>query len=75
MRSREFLKYSAATAAAAPSVRTARADSGVVKVGIVRRKLAPRTRPGTHAFPPLDCGPLGRGTVASSSKVDRLTSS
>jgi hypothetical protein len=37
MKRREFLKYSAATAAAAPSVRAARADSGVVNVGIVAK--------------------------------------
>jgi hypothetical protein len=52
MRSREFLKYSAATAAAAPSVRTARADSGVVKVGIVGRKLALAPGPALTHFHP-----------------------
>jgi TAT (twin-arginine translocation) pathway signal sequence len=48
MRRREFLKYSAATAAAAPSVRAARADSGVVNVGIVSQKLAP-SHPARHS--------------------------
>src|ERR1700758_1898845 len=54
MRRREFLKYSAATAAAAPFVRVARADSGVVKVGVVGAKTGPLA-PGaavTH-FPPF----------------------
>ena len=38
-RRREFLKYTAATAVAAPFVRGARADFGVVKVGVVGAKL------------------------------------
>ncbi len=53
MRRREFLKYTAATAVAAPFVRAARADSGVVKVGVVGAKTGPLA-PGaavTH-FPP-----------------------
>jgi hypothetical protein len=41
MRRREFLKYTAATAVAAPFVRGARADSGVVKVGVVGAKTGP----------------------------------
>jgi branched-chain amino acid transport system substrate-binding protein len=51
---REFLKYSAATAVAAPFVRPARADAGVVKVGVVGAKTGPLA-PGaavTH-FPPF----------------------
>jgi hypothetical protein len=48
MRRRGFLKYSAATAAAAPSVRAARADSGVVNVGIVSQKLA-TSHPARHS--------------------------
>ena len=54
MRRREFLKYTAATAVAAPFVRGARADSGVVKVGVVGPKTGPLA-PGaavTH-FPPF----------------------
>src|ERR1700745_1981710 len=54
MRRREFLKYSAATAAAAPFVRAARAVSGVMKVGVVGAKTGPLA-PGaavTH-FPPF----------------------
>jgi branched-chain amino acid transport system substrate-binding protein len=54
MRRREFLKYTAATAVAAPFVRGARADSGVVKVGVVGAKTGP-LGPGaavTH-FPPF----------------------
>jgi branched-chain amino acid transport system substrate-binding protein len=53
MRRREFLKYSAATVVAAPFVRAARADAGVVKVGVVGAKTGPLA-PGaavTH-FPP-----------------------
>ena len=53
MRRREFLKYTAASAVAAPFVRGARADSGVVKVGVVGAKTGP-LGPGaavTH-FPP-----------------------
>ena len=53
MRRREFLKYSAATAVAAPFVRAARADSIVLKVGVVGPKTGPLA-PGaavTH-FPP-----------------------
>ena len=41
MRRREFLKYSAAAAFAAPFVRAARADTGVVKVGVVGPKTGP----------------------------------
>ena len=60
MRRREFLKYSAATVVAAPFVRAApfvspaRADAGVVKVGVVGAKTGPLA-PGaavTH-FPPF----------------------
>ena len=72
MRRREFLKYSAATAAAAPSVRAARADSGVVNVGIVNQKLAP-SHPARHSrVSALRLWPT-RSThaVASSSKLDR----
>lgn len=53
MRRREFLKYTTATAIAAPFVRAARADTGVVKVGVVGAKTGP-LGPGaavTH-FPP-----------------------
>ena len=53
MRRREFLKYSAATAVAAPFVRPASADTGVYKVGVVGAKTGPLA-PGatvTH-FPP-----------------------
>src|SRR6201987_1094457 len=53
MRRREFLKYSAATAVTAPFVRMARADSNVLKVGVVGPKTGPLA-PGaavTH-FPP-----------------------
>ncbi len=53
MQRREFLKYSAATALAAPFVRAARADSGSIKVGVVGAKTGPLA-PGaavTH-FPP-----------------------
>jgi branched-chain amino acid transport system substrate-binding protein len=53
MKRREFLKYSAATVVAAPFVRAARADAGVVKVGVVGAKTGPLA-PGaavTH-FPP-----------------------
>src|SRR6476646_6920303 len=54
MRRREFLKYSAAAAVAAPFVHSARADAGVVKVGVVGAKTGPLA-PGaavTH-FPPF----------------------
>src|SRR6516162_11963617 len=54
MRRREFLKYSAATVVAAPFVSPARADAGVVKVGVVGAKTGPLA-PGaavTH-FPPF----------------------
>jgi branched-chain amino acid transport system substrate-binding protein len=54
MKRREFLKYSVATAVAAPFVRPARADSGVVKVGLVGPKTGPLA-PGaavTH-YPPF----------------------
>jgi branched-chain amino acid transport system substrate-binding protein len=53
MRRREFLKYSAATAVAAPFVRAASADAGIYKVGVVGAKTGPLA-PGaavTH-FPP-----------------------
>src|SRR5271156_3648952 len=53
MKRREFLKYSVATAVAAPFVRAARAESGVLKVGVVGPKTGPLA-PGaavTH-FPP-----------------------
>jgi branched-chain amino acid transport system substrate-binding protein len=53
MKRREFLKYSAATAMAAPFVRAASADTGVYKVGMVGAKTGPLA-PGatvTH-FPP-----------------------
>jgi len=53
MKRREFLKYSAATVVAAPFVRAARADAGIVKVGVVGAKTGPLA-PGaavTH-FPP-----------------------
>jgi branched-chain amino acid transport system substrate-binding protein len=53
MRRREFLKYSAATAVAAPFVRAARADAGTYKVGVIGAKTGPLA-PGaavTH-FPP-----------------------
>jgi branched-chain amino acid transport system substrate-binding protein len=53
MRRREFLKYSAATAVAAPFVRGARADAGVYKVAVIGPKTGPLA-PGaaiTH-FPP-----------------------
>jgi len=53
VRRREFLKYSAATAVTAPFVRMARADSNVLKVGVVGPKTGPLA-PGaavTH-FPP-----------------------
>ena len=54
MKRREFLKYSAATAVAAPFVRAASADTGVYKVGVVGAKTGPLA-PGaavTH-FPPF----------------------
>ena len=53
MKRREFLKYSAATAVAAPFVRAASADTGAYKVGMVGAKTGPLA-PGatvTH-FPP-----------------------
>ena len=53
MRRREFLKYSAATAVAAPFVRVASADAGIYKVGVIGAKTGPLA-PGaaiTH-FPP-----------------------
>jgi branched-chain amino acid transport system substrate-binding protein len=54
MRRREFLKYSAATALAAPFVRTARADSGSVKVVVIGAKTGPLA-PGAAIshFPPF----------------------
>ncbi len=53
MRRREFLKYSAATAVAAPFVRAASAEAGTYKVGVIGAKTGPLA-PGaavTH-FPP-----------------------
>ena len=53
MKRREFLKYSVATAVAAPFVRAASADTGIYKVGMVGAKTGPLA-PGatvTH-FPP-----------------------
>jgi branched-chain amino acid transport system substrate-binding protein len=53
MRRREFLKYTAATAVAAPFVRAASADAGTYKVGVIGAKTGPLA-PGaavTH-FPP-----------------------
>ena len=53
MRRREFLKYSAATAVAAPFVRAASAEAGVYKVAVIGAKTGPLA-PGaaiTH-FPP-----------------------
>src|SRR6202035_797710 len=53
MQRRELLKYVGATVLAAPFVRAARADSGIVKVGVVGAKTGP-LGPGaavTH-FPP-----------------------
>jgi branched-chain amino acid transport system substrate-binding protein len=53
MRRREFLKYSAAIAVAAPFVRVASADAGTYKVGVIGAKTGPLA-PGaaiTH-FPP-----------------------
>jgi branched-chain amino acid transport system substrate-binding protein len=41
MRRREFLKYSAATALAAPFVRTARAETGSIKVAVIGAKTGP----------------------------------
>src|SRR6201993_2690356 len=54
MRRREFLRFSAAVAVAAPFVRAARADSGVVKVGLVGPKTGPLAAGAavTH-FPPF----------------------
>src|ERR1700735_1945179 len=54
MKRREFLKYSVAAAVAAPFIRPARAEAGVVKVGVVGPKSGPLA-PGaavTH-FPPF----------------------
>ena len=53
MRRREFLKYSAATALATPFVRAARADTGMIKVGVVGAKTGPLA-PGAAVtqFPP-----------------------
>ncbi len=53
MRRREFLKYTAASAVAAPFVRAARADAGIIKVGLVGAKTGPLA-PGaaTTHFPP-----------------------
>jgi branched-chain amino acid transport system substrate-binding protein len=54
MRRREFLKYSAATALAAPFVRAARADTGLFKVAVVGAKTGPLA-PGAAItqFPPF----------------------
>jgi branched-chain amino acid transport system substrate-binding protein len=54
MQRREFLKYSAATALAAPFVRPARADSGTFKVAVVGAKTGPLA-PGAAVtqFPPF----------------------
>jgi branched-chain amino acid transport system substrate-binding protein len=41
MRRREFLKYSAATALAAPFVRAARAETGSIKVAVIGAKTGP----------------------------------
>ena len=41
MRRRELLKYAGATALAAPFIRTARADTGTVKIGVVGAKTGP----------------------------------
>jgi len=53
MRRRELLKYAGATALAAPFIRTARADTGTVKIGVVGAKTGPLA-PGAAAtfFPP-----------------------
>jgi len=53
MRRRDLLKYAGATALAAPFVRSARADTGTVKVGVVGAKTGPLA-PGaaTTHFPP-----------------------
>jgi len=54
MQRREFLKYSAATALAAPFVRAARADTGTFKVAVVGAKTGPLA-PGAAVtqFPPF----------------------
>ena len=41
MRRRELLKYAGATALAAPFIHAAKADTGVVKVGVVGAKTGP----------------------------------
>src|SRR5262245_8545009 len=41
MKRREFLKYSAAAALAAPFVRSARADAGPIKVAVIGSKTGP----------------------------------
>jgi branched-chain amino acid transport system substrate-binding protein len=53
MRRRELLKYAGATALVAPFIRTARADTGTVKIGVVGAKTGPLA-PGAAAtfFPP-----------------------
>jgi branched-chain amino acid transport system substrate-binding protein len=53
MRRRDLLKYAGATAVAAPFIRSARADQGTVKVGVVGAKTGPLA-PGAAAtfFPP-----------------------
>ena len=68
MRRREFLKYSAATAMAAPFVRAASADTGVYKVGVVGAKTGPLA-PGaavTH-FPPFQLWAMRSTSAAVSS--------
>ena len=68
MRRREFLKYSVATAVAAPFVRAASADAGVYKVGVIGAKTGPLA-PGaaiTH-FPTFNCGLMKSTSVAVSS--------
>jgi branched-chain amino acid transport system substrate-binding protein len=54
MRRREFLKYSAATALAAPFVRPARAETGTIKVAVIGAKTGPLA-PGAAItqFPPF----------------------
>ena len=41
MQRRELLKYAGATVLAAPFVRAARADTGMIKVGVVGAKTGP----------------------------------
>jgi branched-chain amino acid transport system substrate-binding protein len=53
MRRRDLLKYAGATAVAAPFIRSARADQGTVRIGVVGAKTGPLA-PGAAAtfFPP-----------------------